>query len=197
MTLVLASRSAARRHMLEAAGVVFEVRTGAGDEEAAKRHLRDKGLEAHALALALAEYKACDVAAGAGELVLGADQTLECDDGTMLDKPDSPAAMAGQLRGLAGRTHFLHSAAAIVESGRTLWCEAQSVAMTMRPIGESFIASYVEREYEAVRFNVGGYRIEGLGVQLFERIEGSHFAILGLPLLPLLGYLRERGMVPS
>lgn len=197
MKLVLASRSAARRHMLEAAGLAFEVRTGAGDEEAAKRRLRGEGLEAHPLALALAEYKASDAPAGAGELVLGADQTLECDDGTMLDKPDTPETLARQLHRLAGRTHFLHSAAAIVESGRLVWSEAQSVALTMRPLGESFIASYVEREYEAVRFNVGGYRIEGPGVQLFERIEGSHFAILGLPLLPLLGYLRERGVLPS
>lgn len=197
MTLVLASKSAARRHMLEAAGLPFEVRTGDGDEEQAKRRLRGDGLAALDLALALAEYKALDVAAEPGELVIGADQTLECHDGAMLDKPESPEAMAAQLRMLAGHTHFLHSGAAVVESARTVWSEAQSVAMTMRPLSEAFIASYVEREYQAVRYNVGGYRIEGPGVQLFDRIEGSHFAILGLPLVPLLGYLRERGVLPS
>lgn len=197
MRLVLASRSTARRDMLGAAGLAFEVRTGASDEEEAKRRFRGEGLGALALALALAEHKARDVPAGHDALVLGADQTLECEDGAMLDKPDSPATLAEQLRSLGGRTHFLHSAAAIVESGRMVWSEAQSVAMTMRPLGEDFIASYIEREYEAVRFNVGGYRIEGFGVQLFERIEGSHFAILGLPLLPLLGYLRERGVLSS
>ena len=197
MRLLLASKSATRRQMLEAAGVPFEAVDTAADEDDAKSRLRAEGLGALDLALALAEAKALSANVSAGELVLGADQTLECEDGTMLDKPRSPEELAGQLRRLAGRTHFLHAAGVLVESGRTVWSEAQSVAMTLRPLSDAFIATYVAQEYPDVRFNVGGYRIEGSGVQLFDRIEGSHFAILGLPLLPLLDYLRERRVLQS
>ena len=197
MRLFLASRSPARRRMLEAAGVVFDIRTGAGDEEEAKARFRRHGLGPPDLALALAEFKAFDAGAETGALTLGADQTLECEDGTSLDKPGSREEAAEQLRILSGRTHKLHSAAVVIEEGRAVWGDTQSVALSVRPLGEEFIGAYLDREYEAVRHNVGGYRIEGLGVQLFDRIEGSHFAILGLPLLPLLGYLRERGVLPS
>jgi septum formation protein len=192
MTLLLASRSATRRQMLEAAGVPFQVRTGEGDEQSAKDRLRSEGLGAADLARALAEFKAVDVTNAGVALVLGADQTLECDDGTMLDKPGSADELAQQLRRLSGRTHRLHSAAVIVEAGEPAWSGVESVALTVRHLSDAFIARYLDREYESVRFNVGGYRIEGPGVQLFDRIEGSHFAILGLPLLPLLRYLRER-----
>jgi septum formation protein len=196
MTLLLASRSATRRKMLEAAGVPFEVRTGNGDEDTAKDRLRSEGLGAADLARALAEYKAMDVADAGETLILGADQTLECNDGTMLDKPRSVEELADQLRRLSGFTHQLHSAGVIVEAGAVTWSEVESVALTVRPLSDAFIARYLEQEYETVRFNVGGYRIEGPGVQLFDRIEGSHFAILGLPLLPLLGYLRGREVLP-
>ncbi len=193
---MLASRSPTRRAMLEAAGVPFEVRTGAGDEEQAKFRFRGEGMDARALALALAEYKALDVEAAEDELVLGSDQTLEAPDGSMLDKPASRADSEAQLRMLGGATHRLHSAAVIACRGAAVWSSTESVAMSVRPLGEEFIAGYLDREYEAVRHTVGGYRIEGLGVQLFDRIEGSHFTILGLPLLPLLGYLRSQGVVP-
>jgi septum formation protein len=196
MTLLLASRSAARRHMLEAAGVPFEIRVGDSDEEKAKDRLRRDRTGAPGLARALAEFKAMDVEIAGDALVLGADQMLECDDGAMLDKPRSPQDLAEQLHKLSGRTHHLHSAGVIVQAGAVTWSDVESVALTVRPLSEAFIAAYVEQEYEIVRFSVGGYRIEGPGVQLFERIEGSHFAILGLPLLPLLGYLREREMLP-
>ena len=196
MTLLLASRSAARRAMLAAAGVPFETIGSDWDEEAAKTALRAEGASAAALAMALAEGKALGVKADAGDLVLGADQVLELDDGAMLDKPQSRADAHAQLRRLSGRTHRLHSAAAIAERGAILWRAAESVALTMRTLSDDFLARYLDAEYEAVRHGVGGYRIEGPGVQLFKRIEGSHFAILGLPLLPLLGFLRERGEVP-
>ena len=127
--------------------------------------------------------------------MIGADQVLELDDGTMLSKPGSRAEALAQLRLLSGQTHYLHSAAVIVERGERVWGETESVAMDVRPLGEDFLEAYLDAEYEAVRFNVGGYRIEGLGAQLFEEIEGSHFAVLGLPLLPLLAYLRERGLL--
>jgi septum formation protein len=182
--------------MLEAAGLRFEVRPAAIDEERVKARFRADGLDAAALALALAEAKAAADPADDHTFVLGCDQTLERDDGSMIDKPRSRDEAAAQLRGLAGRSHRLHSAAAIVEHGALVWREIETVELTVRALSEDFLAWYLDQEYEAIRHNVGGYRIEGLGVQLFDRIEGSHFAILGLPLLPLLGYLRERGVVP-
>jgi septum formation protein len=115
----------------------------------------------------------------------------------MLSKPSSRAEAMEQLRSLSGRTHLLHSAAVVVENGAMRWWHCESVALAMRPLGDTFLQHYLDREYEAIRWSVGGYRIEGPGVQLFERIEGSHFAVLGLPLLPLLAYLRERGALPG
>jgi septum formation protein len=183
--------------MLEAAGVSFAVADAAFDEEAAKARLRRDGLDARQLALALAEMKASSAVAEEGDIVLGSDQTLELDDGIMLDKPASRDDAMAQLRMLSGRTHRLHSGAVLLDRDRPVWRKVESVEMTMRALGDRFLTDYLDREYEAVRHGVGGYRIEGLGAQLFERIEGSHFAILGLPLLPLLGALRERGMLGS
>ncbi|MDB5699172.1 MAG: septum formation protein Maf [Alphaproteobacteria bacterium] len=196
MRLTLASASGTRRRMLEAAGVPFEVRPATVDEDKAKARLREEGLDAAALALALAELKAAQATAAADELVLGCDQTLERHDGSMIDKPRSIDEAAAQLRGLSGHRHRLHAAAVIVERGAVAWRAVESVELGVRRFSDDFLSSYLDREYDAIRHNVGGYRIEGLGVQLFDRIEGSHFAILGLPLLPLLEYLRERGVVP-
>jgi septum formation protein len=192
MRLRLASRSAARRAMLEAAGVAFEPVEAELDEAAAKAGLIGAGFDPRGVAEELAQLKALGAAAGPGDLVLGADQVLECEDGAVLAKPESREEALAQLRRLSGATHFLHSAAAICESGEISWWAIETATLTMRPLGEAFLHSYLDREYEAIRWSVGGYRIEGPGVQLFERIEGSHFAILGLPLLPLLAYLRER-----
>jgi septum formation protein len=197
MKLLLASKSEARRAMLEAAGVAFEAVEAELDEGAAKAGLEAAGFDARGVAEELAQLKALSVEASAADLVIGADQTLERDDGTMLSKPGSRGEALEQLRSLSGRTHVLHSAAVIVENGATSWWRSESVSLTMRPLGDAFLDQYLDREYEAIRWSVGGYRIEGLGVQLFERIEGSHFAVLGLPLLPLLAYLRERGVLAS
>jgi septum formation protein len=183
--------------MLEAAYVPFEAVRPVFDEDAAKAGLKSRGLGAAAIAEALAEGKALAVPGEAGSLVLGSDQTLETESGEMLDKPQSREDLARQLRLLGGKAHRLHSAAVIAEEGRAVWSAVESVTMTMRPLGEDFIRSYVEREYEMVRWSVGGYHVEGRGVQLFESIEGSHFAVLGLPLLPLLDYLRNRGVLAS
>jgi septum formation protein len=196
MKLILASRSETRRHMLEAAGVAFEAVPAPLDEEEAKAGLAAAGFEARDMAEMLAEMKAKSVVDGEA-LVLGADQTLELDDGTMLSKPGSRAEALTQLRSLGGRTHWLHSAAVVVEQGGRVWGETESVKLAVRPLGEEFLRTYLDREYEAVRWNVGSYRIEGMGAQLFEAIEGSHFAVLGLPLLPLLAYLRARGLLQS
>ena len=195
MTLLLASQSEMRRRMLEAAGIAFEVVPAELDEAEAKAGLIDAGFEPRDLAEMLAEMKARSVRAAAGALVLGADQVLEREDGSVLSKPGSRDEAAGQLRSLSGRIHFLHSAAVIVEDGERAWGESETVCLRMRRLSDAFIRDYLDREYEAIRFNVGGYRIEGLGVQLFEEIDGSHFAILGLPLLPLLACLRARGLL--
>jgi septum formation protein len=197
MKLLLASRSAARRAMLEAAGVPFEAVEAELDEEAGKAGLWGAGFDARGVAEELAQLKALSVRAAAGELVLGCDQTLECADGTMLSKPASRDEARGQLESLRGATHQLHSAAVIAERGEGIWWGCESVSLTMRSFGDSFLDEYLDREWEQVRWSVGGYRIEGPGVQLFDKIEGSHFAILGLPLLPLLAYLRERGVVAA
>jgi septum formation protein len=182
--------------MLEAAGVAFEAVAAPLDEEEAKAGLAAAGFEARDMAEMLAEMKAKSVIAGEA-LVLGADQTLALDDGTMLGKPGSRADALAQLRSLGGRTHTLHSAAVIVENGVRVWGETESVKLIVRPLGDAFLQAYLDRDYEAVRSNVGSYRVEGLGAQLFEKIEGSHFGVLGLPLLPLLAYLRERGLLQS
>lgn len=196
MKLLLASHSATRRHMLEAAGVRFETVAAELDEEEAKAGLAAAGFEARDMAEMLAEMKAKSVAA-MDALVIGADQVLELDDGNMLSKPASRDEALTQLRRLSGRTHYLHSAAVIAERGDRIWGETESVALHVRPLGEDFLEAYLDDEYEAVRFNVGSYRVEGVGAQLFEAIDGSHFAVLGLPLLPLLAFLRERGLLPS
>ncbi|HEX8644379.1 MAG TPA: Maf family protein [Allosphingosinicella sp.] len=197
MRILLASKSEARRAILSAAGVAFETVEAELDEEAAKAGLEAAGFDARGVAEELAQLKALSTRAGEGDLVIGSDQTLELDDGTMLSKPASRADALAQLRLLSGRTHFLHSAAVAVEAGEMRWWHCETATLAIRPLGEAFLERYLEREYEAIRWSVGGYRIEGPGVQLFERIEGSHFAVLGMPLLPLLAYLRERGVLES
>ena len=195
MRLILASKSAARRAMLEAAEVPFGTAEAELEEESAKAGLEAAGFDPRGIAEELAQMKALSVPAGAGDLVLGSDQTLETADGAMLSKPGSREEAHEQLRALSGRTHFLHAAAVIAEAGEAVWWHSETVELVMRPLSDAFLGSYLDREYEAIRWSVGGYRIEGAGVQLFEEIHGSHFAILGMPLLPLLAYLRERGVM--
>lgn len=190
--LVLASSSVARQAMLTAAGLQFEIASPRVDEEAAKDAFRERGLSARDLADALAELKATRVsAARPGDVVLGCDQTLMIDDGMMLDK--SGDNLAAHLRLLSGRTHCLYSAIVAVENGQPTWRHVDKATLTMRDLSDNFIRDYVETEGKNVAGCLGGYRIEGLGTQLFSKIEGSHFTILGLPLLPLLQWLRLRG----
>jgi septum formation protein len=197
MRLLLASRSEARRAMLEAAGVPFEAVEAELDEGAAKAGLWSAGFDARGVAEELAQLKALSVAAGPADLVLGADQTLERADGTLLGKPASRDEARSQLVSLRGTVHRLHSAAVIAQAGQAIWWTSETVNLSMRPFGDAFLEDYLDCEYEAIRWSVGGYRIEGPGAQLFERVSGSHFAVLGLPLLPLLAYLRERGLLAS
>ena len=192
--LVLASTSVTRRAMLNAAGVPHEAVAARVDEDGAKAALAH--LDGRGLADALAELKAVKVSGSRpGDLVLGCDQTCEREDGMLLDKPGD--ALAEQLRTLSGQTHRLHSAVVAAQNGVPVWRHVARATLTMRPLSEAFIADYVAREGAAVAGCIGGYRIEGLGVQLFSRIDGDHFTILGLPLLPLLDWLRVRGVLPS
>ncbi len=196
MMLVLASQSAGRRALLSNAGVPFEAVTAGVDEDAAKALLRADGVSARDLADALAELKAVKVSAQQpDDLVLGCDQTLALDDGTMFDKAESIDSLAGQLRILSGQRHSLFSAMVIAEGGVAVWRHLEQVKLKMRPVSDAFIDDYLAGEGQGLLSGVGGYRIEGRGIQLFEKVEGSHFAIIGLPLLPLLRYLRIRGVI--
>lgn len=196
--LVLASGSIGRRALLENAGVPHAVMTASVDEKAAKSSLLADGLGPRDLADALAELKARKVSAKRpGDLVLGCDQTLALEDGTLFDKAESRAMLAEQLAQLSGRTHSLFSAVVIAEQGRPVWRHVERVRLTMRILGAGFIADYLESEGDMLLGCVGGYRIEGPGAQLFSAIHGSHFAIVGLPLLPLLDYLRMRGILAT
>ena len=192
--LVLASKSPARRAMLNAANIPHESIAAGVDEETAKTALSH--LNGRNLADALAELKAVKVASRRpGDLVLGCDQTCELDDGTLLDKPGEN--VASHLRKLSGRVHRLHSAVVVAENGIPVWRHVACATLTMRTLSDAFIADYATRQGATVADCVGGYRIEGPGVQLFTRIDGDHFTILGLPMLPLLDWLRIQGVIPS
>ncbi|PWG02505.1 Maf family protein [Sphingosinicella humi] len=196
MKVILASLSETRRNMLESAGVRFEARSALVNEERAKAELKSDGLAAHAIAKGLAEMKALSIEAPKA-LVLGSDQTLEFGDFGMLDKPASRADARSQLKMLRGKSHFLHSAVVAAENGKIVWRQVDTARLTMRPLSDEFIDDYLDLEFDNIRNSVGGYQIEGRGVQLFEWMEGNYFTILGMPLLPLLDYLRSRGILGS
>jgi len=198
MKLLLASKSASRRAMLSAALVPFEAVAAGVDEESAKAALRADGLAARDLADALAELKALRVSQRVpGALVLGSDSIVELDDGTMLDKPVSRENAAEHLRRLSGKRHDLVSAAVIAEAGRPVWRVVDRARMHVRTLSNAFIEQYLDAEWPEISGCVGCYRIEGPGAQLFSRIEGSQFTVLGLPLLQVLDYLRVRGVMPA
>ena len=196
--LVLASQSASRRAMLTAAGVAFEAVSAGVDEDSAKAGLFGEGLAARDMADALAELKAIKVSSGNGQaLVLGCDSIVALEDGSMLDKPRDRAEAATHLRRLSGKRHELVSAAVIAEGGRPVWRVVDRARIHVRPLSEAFIEQYLDLEWPEISGCVGCYRIEGPGAQLFNRIEGSQFTVLGLPLLPVLDYLRVRGVLAS
>jgi len=189
--LVLASRSASRRAMLEAAGIPVEISVPQIDERAVEGAAGPLGpVDAAAL---LASEKARVVARRLpGRLVAGADQTLAL--GTRrFDKPADRAAARGQLAALAGHTHELHSAVAVARNDDILFAATDTARLTMRRLSETFLDSYMEAAGAAVLDSVGGYQLEKLGIHLFERVDGDHFTILGLPLLQLLDFLRREG----
>ncbi len=193
--LILASASAARRAVLAGAGLRFAVRPAAIDEAAVKRAARSEGLDATAAALRLADAKAAWVARQQPQaLVIGADQILAC-DGTWYDKPEDLAAARRQLLALRNRTHELATAVVCRTGDRLLWQHAALPRLAMRAFSEPFLDAYLAAEGELVLGSVGAYRLEGSGVQLFARVEGDHATILGLPLLPLLEFLRGAGVL--
>lgn len=193
--LVLASKSAARRALLEAARVPFEAVSVAVDERAIEAQAVRDGSDPATVALTLARAKALAGAlAHPGRLVIGADQTLALGD-EAFHKPVDRAAARAQIARLAGRTHELHSAVAVARDGEVQWATVDSAHLTLRPLDDAALEAYLDAAGDAVLSSVGGYQLEGLGIHLFERVEGDHSVILGLPLLPLLGFLRSEGLL--
>jgi septum formation protein len=191
--IILASKSASRRTMLGAAGVEFEVRPAAIDERALEASLGET--DPAAVALALAEAKALSVE-GRGRPVLGSDSVLSV-EGRRFDKPASRAQAAEHLRFFSGKTMELHSAAAIAIGGHLRWSKVARAELKVRGLTDDFIERYLIAEWPEVGQCVGVFRIESLGVQLFESIDGDMFTVLGMPLLPVLGALRELEELPA
>jgi septum formation protein len=197
MRLVLASSSATRAALLRSAGLAFEALPAAVDEAALKQSAQAEELSAADAAILLAEAKAMRIARRDPEaLVIGADQLLVC-DGQWFDKPENPAAARAQLLTLRGKPHTLFTALVLWRGGQRVWQHVATPKLVMREFSEAFLDRYLAAEGEAVCASVGAYRLEGLGVQLFRDVQGEHSAILGLPLLPLLGFLRQHGAIES
>jgi septum formation protein len=191
--IILASKSASRRTMLGAAGDEFELRPAATDERALEASLG--GADPAAVALALAEAKALSVE-GRGRPVLGGESVVSV-DGLRFDKPASRAQAAEHLKFFSGKTMELHSAAAIAVGGHLRWSDVARAVLQVRELSDDFIERYLVAEWPEVGQCVGVFRIESLGVQLFESIEGDMFTVLGMPLLPVLGALRELEELPA
>ena len=187
MTLILASTSPIRRYMLDAAGVAYEAAKPDVDEEELKLGLTS-GEE---IALRVAEAKAVSVP---GEWVIGSDSVVGA-GGRLFDKPRDREEAAEHLRFFSGKDMQLTSAAALAHGGRLDWSHGETARLQVRALSEAFIAEYLDAEWPEVGYTVGVFRLEGRGVQLFDRIDGDHFTILGMPLLPLLGALRPRGLL--
>jgi len=196
LPVILASKSTARRSVLEGAGVPFDIEVSGVDEDAVKASLLDRGESPRAIAEALAEAKALAVSRGRAGVVVGADQTLEFEQ-ALYDKVETIPEAVERLRRLRGKAHQLHSAVAAAIDGAIVWRETASAELTMRDFSDGFLESYLATEGEAALGSVGCYRLEGQGAQLFSRIEGDYFAILGLPLLGLLELLREKGVLAA
>ncbi len=196
-SLILASQSPFRRMLMENAGLVFETEAAAIDERAVETALAARNPTPQEIAEALAIEKALDVAGRRpGALVIGSDQTLSL-EGRVFHKPVDMAEAGSNLRAMSGRTHSLNCGIALVRDGKTLWSDVSVAHLTMRPLSEAFIERHLTRIGTRVLASVGAYQLEGEGVQLFERIDGDYFTILGLPLLPLLAKLRNLGAIDA
>ena len=194
--IILASKSAARRAVLTGAGVPFEVAVAGVDEDAVKTAMLAQGATPRDVADALAEIKAVKISAGRPGFVIGSDQTLEF-EGQLYDKAETLEAAAERLKAMRGKPHKLHSAVVVAKDGAPIWREIVSATLTMRDFSDAFLASYLELEGEEALGSVGCYRLEGPGAQLFSKIEGDYFAILGLPLMGLLDLFRRHGVLEA
>jgi septum formation protein len=193
MSLILASNSQIRKAMLEQAGLDFEVRSPEFDEDEAKSAY---GGESETLARTLAAGKAASIATKTGDWVIGSDSIVTV-EGVRYSKPRDRDEAAVHLRAFSGRIMLLSSAVALARHGEVHWVHAETARLYWRPLSEEFIAAYLDKEWPEVGYCVGVFRMEGPGVTLFERVEGNHFTILGMPLVPLLGALRDRGLMLS
>lgn len=193
--LILASKSAARRSILAGAGVTFSVQVADVDEDAIK--VAHDPADAAGLAIELARVKALSVSRhDADAWVLGADQTLSF-DGSLVSKAGSLAGARTQLAAMRGRIHQLHSGAALARSGQIVWSGVDTVTMRVRNFSDAFLDAYLAAEGESLLACVGSYRLEGMGAQLFETVDGDYFTVLGLPLWPVLAELRRAGVLTS
>ena len=195
--LILASQSPFRRMLMENAGLAFSAEAAAIDERAVEAALSERTPTPPEGAAALAVEKARDVAGrNPGTLVIGSDQTLSL-EGRVFHKPADMAEAKSHLLSMSGRTHELNCGVALVRDGETLWNHVSIARLTMRPLSEDFVDRHLARVGMRVLASVGAYQLEGEGVQLFERIDGDYFTILGLPLLPLLAKLRNLGAIDA
>jgi septum formation protein len=190
--VTLASKSSARQMLLRNAGVAFEAVSPGVDEDAAKAGLLTDEASPRDIADALAEMKAVKVSAKRPGLVIGADQTLDL-KGRLIDKVDTLDEARARLLDLRGQVHKLHSAVVVARDGQPIWRNLESAKLSVRPFSETWLDRYIERRGEALLWSVGCYELESEGVQLFDRIDGDYFAILGLPLIGLLDFLRLHG----
>ncbi|MBL8549882.1 MAG: Maf-like protein [Hyphomonadaceae bacterium] len=194
MSLWLASTSATRVKMLKAAGVAFEAEAPHVDEEALKAGLRATGLKPRDQADALAEAKAVSVSRRRDGFVIGADQILALGD-EAFDKTANRAGAKARLLQLRGKEHVLHTGVVVATEGAPIWRHVDTTRLVMRAFSDDFLESYLDQLGKGAFASVGGYQLEGLGAQLFESVEGDFFSVLGLPLLPLLSFLRLHGQV--
>lgn len=195
--LILASASPVRARLLADAGVAFDVMAANVDEDSVKESMLSDGANPADVATALAELKAVKISARRPDaLVLAADQVLEL-DGALLSKPADLGAARVHLERLSGRSHRLISALNIAAAGGSVWRHRDQAVLTVRTLSDGFIDSYLETVGDTALSSVGCYQLEGVGAQLFSCIEGDYFTVLGLPLLPVLDYLRSRGVLPS
>jgi septum formation protein len=195
--LVLASASAIRAHLLAQAGLLVTVRPARIDEDALRSALAARGVAPRDMADALAEAKARKVSAARPDaVVIGCDQVLDF-RGQAWGKPDSRDAARAQLADLRGHRHALHSAVVLYHHAEPVWRQVGEVRLTMRAFSDAYLDDYLDRNWESVKDSLGGYKIEGEGLRLFARIEGDHFTALGVPLLPLLSYLSDRGFIAT